>query len=321
MQHEQSKEELLHLGHNWCARPDLHYRVTFLLRISPEICICFRFVHNRRNRSVKAWYEAIPLKHALLAIAEDDQRQLVSTLLRLEGSEVTVVPCLFRWSSVWKDSKYPPPHHASTSHSQDGFTVILHVTLPDINILKDVPLARTRLPVHIYIGNPLLSATDMNAYNAARMTVPPRVEVGDPLFCATTARSIVFSVYLHSIADESLFGLTVGQAVQHDPNFALHRALVRNSRDKSKQDRYSSAFQSLGTVLSSPCPSLIEDTIKAFDSRREQDALRENSSRLGLSKRSQEMALLNDALTRPHELNIGHACAAELSIRPCIESR
>ncbi|OCH91984.1 hypothetical protein OBBRIDRAFT_727705, partial [Obba rivulosa] len=267
------------------------------------------YVHNPSHRSVRVWYEAIPPEHHHLAVAERDQRYIVSDLVRLDGCSATVVPCLYR------------------QHGQglSGTMTVLHLTITDINLLRGIRLATTKLPVHIYVGEPLASTTPLDSYKADKIRIPGSVEAGDPIFCVDTRRAMVLGLYLHSTQDDTLFGLTIGQAVHHESNFELHPKLAGEQRRHSNRSSQR-ALRCLGTTVSAPAQELVEGALHAFEAlqssyRTSDEGNEASAARQAARLRQQEAecAALREALARPHELDVGHACAAETLIRSCHE--
>ncbi|EMD36005.1 hypothetical protein CERSUDRAFT_96228 [Gelatoporia subvermispora B] len=181
----------------------------------------------------------------------------------------------------------------------------------------------TSLPVHIYIGDPLTSTTPISQYKPDKLGIPDVLEAGDPIFCADTQCFSVLGLYLHSTQDDTIFGLTIGQAVHRDGGFELHPKLAGESRRNSNRSSQR-ALRCLGTTLSAPAQELVEAALHAYEAsnrtrRASGDESEAPAARAAARIRQQEAeyAALRDALARPHELDVGHACAAEALIRSC----
>ncbi|EJF60923.1 hypothetical protein BD309DRAFT_957585 [Dichomitus squalens] len=197
----------------------------------------------------------------------------------------------------------------------------------NVEVLEMVHMMQSAVPVHLYIGEPLTTATSFDMYSPDKVTVPERLEPGDPLFSQSTQRALTFGGYLHSTDDDTaLFGLTAGQAVVPHAGFALHSRLKPRERHQKRVRSSQAAIQCLGRPLSNPAVRIVEQAIRASRLERERmyAELRRTipgDAAIAIQRRVQqqeaEYQRLVDSLARPQEYDVGHACAAEALIRPC----
>ena len=256
-------------------------------------------------------YEAIGPDHPSLPAAELALTKIAHSLLQISGCRATIVPCL----------------HRDALRAGKTTGVVLHATMLNVEVLEMVHMMQSAVPVHLYIGEALTTATSFDMYSPDKVTVPDRLAPGDPLFCQTTQRALTFGGYLHSVDDENaLFGLTAGQAVVPHAGFALHSRLKPRERHQKRVRSSQAAIQCLGRPLSNPAVKIVEEAIRASQLERErmQAELRrtvQEGPSMAIQKRVQqkeaEYQRLVDSITRPQEYDVGHACAAEALIRPC----
>ncbi|KAI0631743.1 hypothetical protein C8Q77DRAFT_1074712 [Trametes polyzona] len=287
-------DELIPLGHNW-------------------------FIHDPNLRSVRVRYEAIPRDHRKLSTAEASMEKIVQVLSQLNGCRAALVPCLHRADA--------------TSRGSANLDVVLHVTLLNVEVLDMVHLMESTVPVHLYIGDPLTTGTPFESYSPEKLVIPDHIVPGDPIFCSSTERVTVFAAYLHTPDDDALYGLTAGQAVVPQCGFLPHpRLLPRNEKQQRRIRSSQLALQYLGRTLSSPAVKVVERAIQvmeaaramlavtihdADDDRRGSGSSRDPRHDARMRQHDAEYAVLRDSLARPHEYDVGHACAAEAIIRPC----
>ena len=257
-------------------------------------------------------YEAIDANHPALRTAENSLNKISNVLLQIDGCRATIVPCL---------------HRADLPGNTHVLGIVLHTTMLNVEVLEMIHLMQSAVPVHLYIGEPLATATPFDTYSPDRLVLPDRLEPGDPLFCSGTQRAMVFGAYLHSTDDDnSLYGLTVGQAVVPHSGFALHPRLKPRGRHQRRVRSSQLAIQSLGRPLSNPAVKVVEQAIRVFEL--EKARIYAEVERTGaavvsplaqrrLQQQEGEVARLRESLARPHEYDVGHACAAEALIRPC----
>ncbi|KAI0367858.1 hypothetical protein BV20DRAFT_1054436 [Pilatotrama ljubarskyi] len=288
------QDELIPLGHNW-------------------------FIHNPNRHSVRVRYLALPHDHHALSAAEVALEKVVRVLVQLNDCRASLIPCL---------------HHTRLD-GQDYYTMVLHATMLNVEILDMLHLMSSTVPVHLYIGDPLTTGTPFDVYSPEKLILPDRILPGDPLFCSSTERVTVFAAYLHSPDDNTLYGLTAGHAVVPQAGFLPHRRLLPRSEKHERRVRSSQlALHCLGRPLSNPAVKVVERAIQLKDAERlmlcaDGDVsaggrvMSPNSDQRRLARLQQhdsERFMLRDALTKPHEFDVGHACAAEAIIRPCTSS-
>ncbi len=257
-------------------------------------------------------YEAIDPNHPALRTAEDSLNKITRVLLQIDGCRATIVPCLHR-------SELPENHQV--------LGIVLHTTMLNVEVLEMVHLMQSAVPVHLFIGEPLATATPFDTYSPDRLTLPHRLEPGDPLFCSGTQRAMVFGAYLHSTDDDnSLYGLTVGQAAVSHSGFALHPRLKPRGRHQRRVRSSQLAIQSLGRPLSNPAVKVVEQAIRVFELEKARicaEVERTGAAVISplaerrLQQQEAECTRLCESLARPHEYDVGHTCAAEALIRPC----
>ncbi|KAI0704398.1 hypothetical protein C8T65DRAFT_741089 [Cerioporus squamosus] len=281
------EEELIELGHNW-------------------------FIHNPNQRAVRVRYEAIDSNHPALRTAETSLDKIARVLLQIDGCRATIVPCL---------------HRAEIPNNRHVLGVVLHMTMLNVEVLEMVHLMQSVVPVHLFIGEPLTTATSFDLYSPDKLTIPDHLEPGDPLFCSGTQRAMVFGAYLHAAdGDNALYGITVGQAVVPHSGFAMHPRLKPRGFHQRRVRSSQLAIQQLGRPLSNPAVQVVEQTIRA--SELEQARIYAELERTGqnegsplvqrrLQQHQAQILRLRESLTRSHEYDVGHACAAEALIRPC----
>ena len=330
-----TQDELIELGHNWYVPSLSSSPAPFSLHPHPIVqektlrakrdgnaptldvpnssspLLFSRFIHNPNHRSVRVRYEAIGPDHPSLPAAELALTKIAHSLLQISGCRATIVPCL----------------HRDALRAGKTTGVVLHATMLNVEVLEMVHMMQSAVPVHLYIGEALTTATSFDMYSPDKVTVPDRLDPGDPLFCQTTQRALTFGGYLHSVDDENaLFGLTAGQAVVPHAGFALHSRLKPRERHQKRVRSSQAAIQCLGRPLSNPAVKIVEEAIRASQLERErmQAELRrtvQEGPSMAIQKRVQqkeaEYQRLVDSITRPQEYDVGHACAAEALIRPC----
>ncbi|KAI0739856.1 hypothetical protein C8Q80DRAFT_199932 [Daedaleopsis nitida] len=285
------KDELIDLGHNW-------------------------YLHNPDIHSVRLRYEAIDEDHPSLLAAEASTDKIARVLLRqIHDCRVTIVPCLHRNELPGRD---------------DVLGAVLHVTTVDTGILDIVYLLQSDVPVHLYFGEPLATATAFDAYNPDRVALPSRLAPGDPLFCSATQRAVVFGAYLHAPANpDALYGLTVGQAVLPHTGFDLHPLLKRRSGQHTSLSTSSSSllvFKYVARPLSNPATEVVERAIRALVKESERiigEVERTGAAALTplaqrrVQQNEAECAKLGRSLANAHAYDVGHVYAAEALVRPC----
>ncbi|OSD02328.1 hypothetical protein PYCCODRAFT_1411257 [Trametes coccinea BRFM310] len=283
-------DELIPLGHNW-------------------------FIHDPKCRSVRVRYDPIPPHHDALPFVEVALEKVVRTLAQTKTWRASVVPCLHR------------SHHLG----EDTLSVVLHATMLHVEVLDMVHLMESDVPVHLYIGDPLTTGTPFDVYSPEKLSLPARIVPGDPIFCSSTERVAVFAAYLHSPDDDALYGLTVGQAVVPQPGFLPHRRLLPRSERHQRRMRNSQlALHCLGRPLSNPAVKVVERAVQQLEAERAMlfedvgdrpmSPATDQRHSARLRKHDAELAILQNSLNRPHEYDVGHACAAEAIIRPCTSS-
>lgn len=270
-----------------------------------------RFIHNPNHRSVRVRYEAIGPDHPALPAAELALTKIAHSLLQINGCRATLVPCL----------------HRDALRTGKTTGIVLHATMLNVEVLEMVHMMRSAVPVHLYIGEPLTTATSFDMYSPDKVTVPDRLDPGDPLFCQSTQRALTFGAYLRSVDDENaLFGITAGHAVVPHAGFALHSRLKPRERHQKRVRSSQAAIQCLGRPLSNPAVRIVEQAIRASQLERERmhAELRRTvpeGAAMAIQKRIQQQEAeyhrLVDSIARPQEYDVGHACAAEALIRPC----
>ncbi|KAJ8456846.1 hypothetical protein ONZ51_g11880 [Trametes cubensis] len=288
------QEELIPLGHNW-------------------------FIHNPNHRSVRVRYEHIPAEHHDLAIAEVAMEKIVRVLAQMRGWRASLVPCL----------------HRSELGGGDTLSVVIHATMLHVEVLDMLHLMGSDLPVHLYIGDPLATGTSFDVYSPERLLLPDRLTPGDPIFCSSTERVTILGAYLYSPDGDTIYGLTAGQAVVPHASFQPHPRLLSRTEKHQRQLRSSQlALHCLGKTLSNPAVKIVEHMVRHLEAERaivcaekeEMAASRplspagDQRHRALLQQYDSEHAILCDSLNRPHEFDVGHACAAEAIIRPCNSS-
>ncbi|KAI0776997.1 hypothetical protein BD413DRAFT_468313 [Trametes elegans] len=290
-----SQSELIPLGYNWQVR----------------------FIHNPEHRSVRERYEAIPPDHDGIPAAEESLGAVVRVLRQVGGCRACIAPCL----------------HRGACHDPDfgsARSVVLHVTLLDVQILDMLYLLSSTTPVHLYIGDPLTTGTPFDTYSPEKLAVPESVLPGDPIFSTRTERVTVLGAYLHPADDSAQYGLTVGHAVVPQASFLPHAQLLpRPEKDRRHVRNSRLALQHVGQPLSSPSVKVVERALQAYEAEASLLFADPQGSSSGTSSTSDprliarlhqykvEHEMLRNALARPHELDIAHACAAEAIIRPC----
>ena len=254
---------------------------------------------------------------------------MVHVLLQIPGLCATIVPCLHRSTPFVSDP-----------YEDDVVGVVLHATLLNVEVLELIHLMPSTVPVHLYIGEPLTTATPFENYSPDKLALPKRLSPGDPLFCAPTQRAVVFGAYLHSASpvpeeDGAIYGLTVGHAVVPHTGFAPHPRLrsrdsvLAKHRDSAQRRVRSSqlAIQPLGRPLSSPAPRVVAQALRAFELEKarvfaelERVGYAEGPltvQRRRLQMQDAEYERLRKTLARPQDFDVAHTCAAESLIRPC----
>ncbi|OJT05810.1 hypothetical protein TRAPUB_3343 [Trametes pubescens] len=273
-----------------------------------------RFIHNPNLRSVRVHYEAIPKDHPTLPAAEHALEKIVRVLVQLNGCRASIVPCLHRAERGLQD-----------------LPVVLHATLLDVEVLEMLHLMNSAIPVHLYIGDPLTTGTPFDAYSPEKLVIPSELRPGDPIFCASTERVTVFTAYLHLPDDGALYGLTAGQAVVPQAGFLPHPHLLPRPDKHQRRMRSSQlALQPLGCPLSNPAVQIVERAIELMAVQRAMLSAATSpagsdgatNERHAARKRQHDLerVILQDSLARPHEYDVGQACAAEALIRPCNSS-
>ncbi|KAL7278021.1 hypothetical protein ACG7TL_007981 [Trametes sanguinea] len=300
-------DELIPLGHNWYAELASIPSVRSFIHRSYG-----RFIHNPKCRSVRVRYDPIPPHHDALPFVEVALEKVVRTLAQMKTWRASVVPCLHR------------SHHLG----EDTLSVVLHATMLHVEVLDIVHLMESDIPVHLYIGDPLTTGTPFDVYSPEKLSLPARIVPGDPIFCSSTERVAVFAAYLHSPDDDALYGLTVGQAVVPQPGFLPHRRLLPRSERHQRRMRNSQlALHCLGRPLSNPAVKVVERAVQQLEAERAMlfedvgdrpmSPATDQRHSARLRKHDAELAILQNSLNRPHEYDVGHACAAEAIIRPC----
>ncbi|CDO77834.1 hypothetical protein BN946_scf184714.g9 [Trametes cinnabarina] len=285
------QDELIPLGYNW-------------------------FIHNPKCRSVRVRYEAIPPYHDALPFVEVALEGIVRTLQQVKTWRASLVSCL----------------HRTQQDGEDTFSVVLHVTSLHVEILDMVHLLASDIPVHLYIGDPLTTGTPFDVYSPEKLSLPEKLVPGDPIFCPSTERVTVFAAYLHSPDDnELLYGLTVGQSVVPQPGFLPHRRLLpRSERHQQRMRSSQLALHCLGRPLSSPAAKVVQRSVHLLEAERAMlfqntgdrpmSPATDQRHSARLRQHDAELATLQNSLSKPHEYDVGHACAAEAIIRPCTSS-
>lgn len=271
-----------------------------------------RFIHNPNQRAVRVRYEAIDSAHPALRTAENSLNKIAGILLQIDGCRATIVPCL---------------HRSEIQDNRHVLGIVLHMTMLNLEVLEMVHLMQSAVPVHLFIGEPLTTATSFELYSPDKVTIPDHLEPGDPLFCSATQRAIVFGAYLHAADDDNaLYGITVGQAVVPHSGFAMHPRLKPRGFHERRVRSSQLAIQQLGRPLSNPATQVVEQAIRA--SELEQARIYAELERTGqdegsplvqrrLQQHQMQILRLRESLTHCHQYDVGHACAAEALIRPC----
>lgn len=221
----------------------------------------------------------------------------------------------------------PCLHRSELPGNRHVLGIVLHMTMLNVEVLEMVHLMQSAVPVHLFIGEPLTTAIPFDLYSPDKLTVPDRLEPGDPLFCSGTQRAMVFGAYLHAVDDDNaLYGITVGQAVVPHSGFAMHPRLKPRGFHQHRIRSSQLAIQQLGQPLSNPAVQVVEQTIRA--SELEQARIYAELEKTGqkeasplvqrrLQQHHAQVLRLRESLTRAHQYDVGHACAAEALIRPC----
>ena len=90
--------------------------------------------------------------------------KIAHSLLQISSCRATIVPCLHR--------------DALCAGKTTG--VVLHATMLNVEVLEMVRMVQGAVPVHLYIGEPLTTATSFDMYSPDKVIVRDRLDPGDP---------------------------------------------------------------------------------------------------------------------------------------------